>query len=62
MGGSTSKESVARGQHIYFFNLALFEQLLAYVLPSPTERSSPIYSFQLVGGGKPGRAVPAPCW
>ena len=37
-----------------------FAQLFASVLPSPRELSSPVYSFQLVGKGKPMRAVPAP--
>jgi hypothetical protein len=45
---------------MFFFNRALFKQLFGSVLPSPKERSSPVYSFQLVGDGKPTRTVPAP--
>jgi hypothetical protein len=43
---------------LFFFNLTLLKQLFAQVFPSPIERSSPVYSFQLIGSGKAARVVP----
>src|SRR6266851_2706354 len=59
---STPKESVAYRWLMLFFNLALFEQPFACVLPPPRALSSLVYSFQSVEGGKPTRVVPAPRW